>query len=1063
MSTTPILGLTEHAEGGSGGRVLANIGLRALEQRLIHDFNVNVPTGSEDDGTLYTVGATGSGDFTGWVQHSLALLVTDSATQAETWVNLTPTEGMFFRVKSTSGTWASSAAFLNNSGVWAEWTGGSSTDSNAIHVGSAAEIVAIAEKAVPASADVLVIEDSADSNNKKRVEIGNLPGGTTLPADDATVIVENGSGHGVVIDCTAMTADRTITAPDTDLDLTPNTGTYPAAAHTTRHQSGGADAIALDTLGATTDITTLDSSGSAHGLLPKLSGTSTEFLNGSGAWTTPSGSAPPSNLSATTDPTGTDDTPTYSVGSIWINTTTDRAWICLDSTSTAAVWSPTSLPAKDSSALAADASDQTKRMRIDCGNVTAGQTRVLSMPDANKVLQKDNLAATTAPGTGNDDSQDYSIGSRWFDTTADKEYVCLDAGTGAAVWTETTGAGGGGISNVVEDTTPQLGGHLDVNGQAIGDGTRELLTFVEDGSAINQIEIENEAAGSGPIIRSTGDDTNVDLNLDCKGSGAINAGAVLAMGANAITTSSTVDGVTVSAHATRHATGGADAIKLDDLATPDDNTDLDATTGVHGLLPKLGGGTTNFLRADGTWNAPAGGGSGDVVGPAIATDNALARFDSTTGKLIQDGPVLVGDAGAMSGLTTINGSGGREILTFTDDGSAINHVQIENEATGAGPIVSAVGDNTDVDLNLQGKGAGKIAFQDGSDPTKRLDHDVTAITTGTTRTVTWPDADKNFLQDNLSASVSPGTGNDDSQGYAVGSVWIDVTGTDTAWICADASTGVANWIEMGSTSALYNVVEDASPTLGGPLDVDSNAIFNGSGATVQVNDDFSVAGNIAVTGTVDGHDVGADLRKALFFAAPRVLEYNQATTPGAPSDGDAYHIAAGATGAFSTHANEIARWTDATSAWEYFTDHGQRVAVRSAASHAFGGMTMQYDADEDAWFPTQDQHTTTAHWTGRHSQAGNQIWRKSFAGSLTDLSGGGSQVVAHGVTPHSTDNHRRATGCIAANNGSIGVATPQNFSSIVFELRTTTTNIQIFHGTNLLAYGYDIDLEYVPA
>lgn len=48
-------------------------------------------------------------------------------------------------------------------------------------------------------------------------------------------------------------------------------------------------------------------------------------------------------------------------------------------------------------------------------------------------------------------------------------------------------------------------------------------------------------------------------------------------------------------------------IKLDDLATPDDNTDLDASTSRHGLLLKLGGGTTNFLRADGTWAAPAGG------------------------------------------------------------------------------------------------------------------------------------------------------------------------------------------------------------------------------------------------------------------------------------------------------------------------------------------------------------------------------------------------------------------------------------------------------------------------
>lgn len=64
---------------------------------------------------------------------------------------------------------------------------------------------------------------------------------------------------------------------------------------------------------------------------------------------------------------------------------------------------------------------------------------------------------------------------------------------------------------------------------------------------------------------------------------------------------------TPAAHASTHASGGSDTIKLDDFAAPDDNTDLNASTGTHGLLPKLGGGTTNFLRADGSWQAPPGG------------------------------------------------------------------------------------------------------------------------------------------------------------------------------------------------------------------------------------------------------------------------------------------------------------------------------------------------------------------------------------------------------------------------------------------------------------------------
>ena len=40
------------------------------------------------------------------------------------------------------------------------------------------------------------------------------------------------------------------------------------------------------------------------------------------------------------------------------------------------------------------------------------------------------------------------------------------------------------------------------------------------------------------------------------------------------------------AHAARHASGGADAIKIDDLAAGDDNTDLNASTTKHGLMQK---------------------------------------------------------------------------------------------------------------------------------------------------------------------------------------------------------------------------------------------------------------------------------------------------------------------------------------------------------------------------------------------------------------------------------------------------------------------------------------------
>lgn len=45
----------------------------------------------------------------------------------------------------------------------------------------------------------------------------------------------------------------------------------------------------------------------------------------------------------------------------------------------------------------------------------------------------------------------------------------------------------------------------------------------------------------------------------------------------------------------------------------------------------------------------AGGGDGDVVGPASAVDARIATFDGTTGKLIQDSGALVSDLGDVVG------------------------------------------------------------------------------------------------------------------------------------------------------------------------------------------------------------------------------------------------------------------------------------------------------------------------------------------------------------------------------------------------------------------------------
>jgi hypothetical protein len=75
--------------------------------------------------------------------------------------------------------------------------GGPGSDTTAIHDNVSAEISAITEKVTPVSADLLLIEDSAASNVKKRVQVGNLPGGGGLAASYGYGAFQNASIYGV--------------------------------------------------------------------------------------------------------------------------------------------------------------------------------------------------------------------------------------------------------------------------------------------------------------------------------------------------------------------------------------------------------------------------------------------------------------------------------------------------------------------------------------------------------------------------------------------------------------------------------------------------------------------------------------------------------------------------------------------------------------------------------------------------------------------------------------------------------------------------------------------------
>jgi hypothetical protein len=59
-----------------------------------------------------------------------------------------------------------------------------------------------------------------------------------------------------------------------------------------------------------------------------------------------------------------------------------------------------------------------------------------------------------------------------------------------------------------------------------------------------------------------------------------------------------------------------------------------------------------------TWTTTAGG---DVLGPASSTDNAVARFDGTTGKIIQNSVTTIDDTGNASGILSQQFSNGSAV------------------------------------------------------------------------------------------------------------------------------------------------------------------------------------------------------------------------------------------------------------------------------------------------------------------------------------------------------------------------------------------------------------------
>lgn len=206
-----------------------------------------------------------------------------------------------------------------------------------------------------------------------------------------------------------------------------------------------------------------------------------------------------------------------------------------------------------------------------------------------------------------------------------------------------------GIDNVaiVLDTNPSLGGNLDVGSFKLTTGGEVVLSFAAGGeTGVNWVDIVNGEAGQSVVVRAVGSDTNVDMTLGTKGTGSI----IVSSG----TTTSRVAAIAGSGL---------------ELATED---------------------------ADG--NAPS---ITIIAGSSFAEDGNGGSVNIQHGAQDESGTV---------GSVFVRDQDGNNIARFrgTNSGIGVNSFAIRNATIGTAPAIDAIGDDTDININLNPKGTGRV-------------------------------------------------------------------------------------------------------------------------------------------------------------------------------------------------------------------------------------------------------------------------------------------------------------------------------------------------------------------
>lgn len=280
-----------------------------------------------------------------------------------------------------------------------------------------------------------------------------------------------------------------------------------------------------------------------------------------------------------------------------------------------------------------------------------------------------------------------------------------------------SGGGGGGLNNIVEDASPQLGADLDVNGFAISSAGNADVNITPNGTGnvnlnadtirlgeLNQsVQLTNYGVGNFNISNSSG---NGSLILDSDGgfswtSGSGSSEVVFAMGGTtgAVSVVSGIGGFTLtdgqagiylpgSANGNiQISAGGSGDIVLgaDTVFVGDNNVQARITTT----------GTGNLLL-----NTNSGTNSGSITIAQGANANITLQPNGTGDVVLSSDTVVVGDINANATVTS-NGTG--NLILNTNSGSNSGSITIAQGVNGA--------------ITLQPNGTGKLWLKNAYWPT----------------------------------------------------------------------------------------------------------------------------------------------------------------------------------------------------------------------------------------------------------------------------------------------------------------------------------------------------------